>query len=60
VIQAVLGQERMHEPPETITQHRPRASVAYNNAPGPARPMVSALQGARLEPVTTPLTVHQS
>lgn len=55
VIQAVLGQERMHEPPKTIAQYRPHVSVAYINAPGPARPIVSALQRARPEPVTTAL-----
>jgi hypothetical protein len=32
VIQAVLGQERMHEPAETIAQYRPHISVAYVNA----------------------------
>jgi hypothetical protein len=53
VIQAVLGPERMHEPPETITQYRPHVSVAYINAPGPARPIVDALQVSSPEPVTT-------
>jgi hypothetical protein len=27
VIQAVLGQERMHEPPETIAQYRPTSAL---------------------------------
>jgi hypothetical protein len=53
VIQAVLGRDQMHEPPETISQYRPHVSVAYINAPGPAQPIVSALQRARPEPVTT-------
>ena len=43
------------EPPETITQYRAHVSVAYINAPGPAQPIVGALQGARPEPVTTAL-----
>jgi hypothetical protein len=55
VIQAVLGQDRMHEPPETIAQYRPHVSVAYINAPGLAQPIVSALPRARPEPVTTAL-----
>ena len=55
VIQAVLGQERMHESPKTIAQYRPHVSVAYVNAPGPAQPIISALQGARPRPVTTAL-----
>src|SRR5262249_6539719 len=55
VIQAALGQDRMHEPPETIAQYRPHVSVAYINAPGPARPIVHALQSATLDPVTTAL-----
>ena len=55
VIQAVLGQDRLHEPPETITQYRPHVSVAYINAPGAAQPIVSALQGAMPGPVTTAL-----
>jgi 2'-5' RNA ligase superfamily len=55
VIQAVLGQNRMHEPPETIAQYRPHVSVAYISAPGPAQPIVSALRGARPGPVTTAL-----
>ena len=54
-IQAVLGQERMHEPPKTITQYRPHVSVAYINAPGPAQPIVSALQDVTPGPVTTAL-----
>jgi hypothetical protein len=55
VIQAVLGQDRMHEPPETIAQYRPHVSVAYINASGPAQPIVSALQRPRPGPVTTAL-----
>jgi hypothetical protein len=55
VIQAVLGPDRMHEPPETIAQYRPHVSVAYINAPGPAQPIVNALHGARPGPVTTTL-----
>ena len=55
-IQAVLGQDRMHEPPETIPQYRPHVSVAYINAPGPAQPIVSALQDARPEAVTTAIS----
>jgi hypothetical protein len=53
VIQAILGPDRMHEPPETIAQYRPHVSVAYINAPGPAQPIVSTLQRAKPEPVTT-------
>jgi hypothetical protein len=52
VIQAVLGPDHMHEPPEAIAQYRPHVSVAYINAPGPAQPIVSALQVARPEAVT--------
>jgi hypothetical protein len=55
VIRAVLGQDRMHEPPDTIAQYRPHASVAYIDPPGPAQPIVSALQQARPGPVTTAL-----
>lgn len=55
VIQAVLNPERMHEPPETITQYRPHVSVGYINAAGPAQPIVNALQQAMPGPVTTAL-----
>jgi hypothetical protein len=55
VIRAVLGQDRMHEPPDTIAQYRPHVSVAYIDAPGPAQPIISALQQARPGPVTTAL-----
>ena len=54
-IQAILGRECIHEPPETIAQYRPHVSVAYINAPGAAQPIVSALQGAMPGPVTTAL-----
>jgi hypothetical protein len=52
-IQAVLGQDHMPEPPEAITHYRPHVSIAYVSNPGPAQPIVSALQRTRPEPVTT-------
>jgi hypothetical protein len=55
VIQAALGHDRIHEPPETIAQYRPHVSAAYINTPGPAQPIVSAIQRARPGPVTTAL-----
>ena len=53
VIQAVLGRARMHESTEAVAQYRPHVSVAYVNAPGPAQPIVSALQDTSPGAVTT-------
>src|SRR5207249_1487377 len=60
VIQAVLGQERMHEPPETIAHYRPHVSVAYINTQArhcqSSTPSSEQGQGPSLRP----LTAHRS